>query len=181
MRSFASLTVALLAALMLTFAAPTYTYAQMPDENTEVDFESDDSYTPDFDADTYERYRLPEGRRCIVDGVTYQCFALDEYVELLEMDVDLRFYDEAYPQANQRISLLEESEAQLRLALESAESEIQILEEERTRLINNWQEENRLRLEAENRPDLGSWIAWGLAAVEAVAVVILSVVLGVTL
>lgn len=183
MQSFASTVTTLLAALMLTFAAPTYAYAQcddhscqMPDENTESDFEADD--IPEYDPETYVRYRLPQGRRCTVDGQTFQCFALDEYVELLQMDVDLAFYDAAYPAAQEQILNLGNQAQQLQLALDSAESQIATLEQEVARQLERWTEENRLRLEAENRPDLGSWIAWGISAAEAVAILVMAIIMG---
>ena len=125
MQSFAKITAVLLAALMLSFTVPAY--AQDP--------------TPDV-AETYERFVLPEGRRCVSEGVTYACFTVEEYTQLLDMDV-----------------------------------EASLLRTERNRLLERWTEENRLRLVAENRPDLGSWVAWALVAVEAVIVGVLAGVL----
>ena len=51
----------------------------------------------------------------------------------------------------------------------SAELNLQVgtLQAERDRLFNLWKDENRRRHEAENRPAVGSWIAWSVAAVAA--------------
>ena len=127
----------------------------------------------------YERYRLPEGRRCHPNGYTFQCFTLGEYKILLEMDSDLQFLEPAYDNALSRIDVLEKKVVQLEISLAAANSQIVILEEERDRLHGLWAEENRKRLEAENRPMLGSWVAWALAAAEAVALGTVFVVLAV--
>ncbi len=172
MRSFGNILTVLMMALMLSFASPVYAQdATCADASCQIDldgpghdYESDETFTPDFDPATYERYRLPEGQRCVVDGVAYQCFALEEYTQLLLMDADLRGYDSAYPIALSQISLLEEVERQLQISLTAAEEQVVTLQTERTRLLEQWTEENRLRLEAENRPMIGSVVAWVLAA-----------------
>ena len=154
-----SLISALLAALMLSFAVPAY--AQ-----------------PAYSPETYERYRLPAGVRCIgLPGIPHQCFALSEYVVLLEMDVDLRFYDQAYPIAQEQIATLGNVAMQLNLAVDAATEQIEDLSRERSRLLEQWTEENRLRLEAENRPALGSTVAWVLATSFAIVAAILGGVL----
>lgn len=127
----------------------------------------------------YERYRLPEGRRCRQNGWNFQCFTLGEYKILLDMDSDLQFLEPAYDNAVSRIAALEKQVLGLETALAAANSQIVILEEERDRLHGLWSEENRKRLEAENRPMFGSWVAWALAAAEAVALGTVFVVLAV--
>ena len=62
----------------------------------------------------------------------------------------------------------------LQEAVWRGEAIIETLQVERARLLAGWQEENRLRLEAENRPALGSWAAWAIAAAEAVGLAILA-------
>lgn len=126
----------------------------------------------------YERYRLPLGRRCVVLSQTYQCFNLEEYRELLLMDEDLRYLNRLHTADVARISSLTHAADELTLSLESANSSISLLEAERLRLNSMWEEENRLRHEAENRPDW-NWIPWTLAGGFAIATVILSVIVGV--
>jgi hypothetical protein len=177
MQSFSKVVFMLLTAMMLSFAAPVY--AQEHDSCTDdsCPLVLEENPTPAFDPVTYIRYHLPEGTRCEVGGETFQCFSLEEYRQLLEMDVDLQFYDEAYPIAQQTIVNLGNLADELRLALRSADSQVATLTVENNRLLYKWTKENRLRLEAENRPMLGSWVAWGLAATEAVVITILSLVL----
>lgn len=126
----------------------------------------------------YERYRLPLGRRCSLASETYQCFNLDEYRELLLMDEDLRNLDRLHAADIQRLVLLTNASEELTASLESANSTIELLESERLRLTAMWEEENRLRHEAENRPDW-NWIPWTLAGGLAIAVVVLSLILGI--
>lgn len=125
----------------------------------------------------YERYRLPLGRRCSLAAETYQCFNLDEYRELLLMDDDLRNLDRLHAADIQRLTLLTHASEELTASLEAANSSIELLESERLRLSAMWEEENRLRHEAENRPDW-NWIPWTLAGGLAIAVVVLGLILG---
>lgn len=70
----------------------------------------------------------------------------------------------------QAITLLEET-------LSLQDHQIQALQEERVRLTEQWAQENKLRLEAENRPRIGSWVAWGFAAAGAIVAVTLILVM----
>lgn len=137
---------------------------------------------PSFTVDSTELslYRLPEGRRCVVEGVTYQCFNLEEYKELLRIDTDLESITEKYETSLEMISHLDEVNDSLRLQIEEKEEQISILSQERDRLFNKWKEENMLRLEAENKPALGNWVAWGTAAAEAGVILglVLALILG---
>lgn len=162
MRSLSRYFVALFAAMFITFSAPS---VQAQDMSTELEQIEGD-------------YRLPEGRRCRVGGETFQCYNLEEYKELLRMDIDLRFYEEAYPNALERINSLELIVTDLQIALDAANRQIDTLQLERDRLFNKWKKENKLRLEAENKPMIGNWFAWGLAAVEAVAILTLGLIVG---
>jgi hypothetical protein len=161
---------------MLSVAAYAHAQPVCTQDNCPI-VQVDDDPTPVLDPTTYERYRLPEGRRCVVAGDTFQCFTLAEYVELLEMDVDLRFYAPAYEVSQSLAVSLGSVAVQLNLEIDAATEQIATLSEERSRLLNQWTEENRLRLEAENRPVLGSFVGWGLAAAGAVVIAVLSIVM----
>lgn len=171
-----------LAAIMLVVSLSFTGSAQAQDDDcTDTSCAVEENPTPTFDPATYTRHRLPSGRRCMIDGESFQCFSLSEYIQLLEMDVDLQFYDAAYPIAERMIATLEGINTQLTISLDATAAQVDILSAERTRLIAKWTEENRLRLEAENKPLFGSWLAWGVAAAEAAVIVFLSVILGLAL
>jgi hypothetical protein len=121
----------------------------------------------------YERYVLPEGRRCTVDGETFQCFNLGEYKLLLEMDYNLRYLEPAYANALARIEVYKRIVTNLMVALDAANEQIDTLQIERDRLYNQWSDENRKRFEVENRPVLGNWLPWSIAAGEGVVIITL--------
>ncbi|NJL54368.1 hypothetical protein HC928_03655 [bacterium] len=133
---------------------------------------------PPVHAQTYERFRLPEGTRLVVRGETYQGFDLGEYRELLHMDEDLRQFSERLIVLQNQVTELSQAATSLTQALRVSQSSIELLEEERTRLTELWEDENRRRHQAENRPEW-DWIPWTLSAVLAAAVVVLSIVVGV--
>lgn len=126
----------------------------------------------------YVRFRLPEGHRCTVAAETYQCFDLGEYTELLHIDEDLRHLTELHAADLARIEALSHAADELRLSLDLTRANVETLEAERTRLTHLWEEENRLRHEAENRPSL-DWIPWTLAGGFAIATLVLGIVIGV--
>lgn len=112
-------------------------------------------------------YNMPAGHTCEVNGEWFRCFDLDDYVTLLRMDQDLHFYRLELVNAQEIIASLERVSSQLNLAIDGYEEQVFTLQRERDRLLRRWTSENRLRLEAENRPQIGSYVAWGLAAAEA--------------
>jgi hypothetical protein len=128
-------------------------------------------------AQEYDIYRLPEGRRCSTNNGTFQCYNLEEYRELLHIDEDLRLAVETHTVDLERIAQLTLAAEELRIALTSAESNITLLEAERTRLRELWNEENRLRHEAEAGDDL-AWLPWTLAGGFAISTVILALIVG---
>lgn len=113
---------------------------------------------------------LPEGERInIGTAEEKQCYDLEGYRALLKMAVDLDTLREqvilwqAKADAQQHIILdLREIDA-------SQQDSIATLEAENERLFNLWKEENRLRHEAENVPEWGSWTGWVVAGVATLA------------
>lgn len=159
MNSFANCITAILLALALAFA-PVAAYAQPPAEQAETTH--------------VQRHHLPDGMRWSIHGETHQCFDLDEYRALLQMDQDLHAAELLIPNLESRAASYGRAAQQLQIALDLANEEIEVYEQERERLTTQWTEENRLRLEAENRPILGDWFGWGFAALEAIAIAILA-------
>lgn len=110
-------------------------------------------------------HNLPTGKPCISqeDGQRYQCFTLEEMKELKKWEAELAFYETGYHQLSEKVTLLE--------------GKVLLLEEENDRLFLKWKEENKLRLEAENKPKLGSALAWGVAGTAIIAALTLGLVL----
>lgn len=127
-----------------------------------------------------ETTKLPSGMPCEVDGTRYQCFTLDEMKELLMLENELRYFETNYINMFKKVSLLEDENRLLKGQLFSAEDQIALLKSERERIYLKWEEENKLRLEAENKSNFGNPIAWGIVGVEASVIIglILGMVLG---
>lgn len=121
-------------------------------------------------------HEVPVGERCVANGETYQCFSLEEFRELLVVDRKLYLRSNLLRNYKEQKYSLEEVNTKLKVNVESLETKVNILEAERERLYQKWEKENKLRHEAENKPMIGSWIAWTLAASE--AAVILGLVIG---
>lgn len=123
-----------------------------------------------------ERYRLPDGTRTQVDGVTMQCFVFEEYRTLRLMDVELQAFYEASELWSRRLELLQERNENLTAQLLLANEAREVLQEAWTRTYEKWEEENRLRHEAQNKPNLSAAVGWGLAIVFMVVSLTLGVV-----
>jgi len=110
-----------------------------------------------------EESKIPLGKPCEVDGVRYQCFTLEEMKDLLAFEAELRYFETSYIQMFQKVDLLEEEVRLKDVQIFELEEQKLVLKGERDRLYSKWEEENRLRLECENKPKFGNPIAWGLA------------------
>lgn len=118
---------------------------------------------------------LPQGTRCTVGGVTYQCFSLEEYKELLRIDVRLFTANTELTLLQQEIASYARQVTLLEQTLLIRDRQLERSHTELDRLLTMWEEENKLRLEAENRTSLGSFVAWGLSALEAVVIFTMAV------
>jgi hypothetical protein len=127
-----------------------------------------------------ELTKLPSGIPCEVDGTRYQCFTLDEMKELLMLENELRYFETNYIQMFKKVSLLEDENLLLKGQVFSLGEDNDLLKLDRERIFLKWEEENKLRLEAENKPNFGNPIAWGIVVVEASVIIglILAMVLG---
>ena len=124
--------------------------------------------------------RFPDHQSTQIDGVRYEAFDLGGFTRLLELDVDLEAATILVDNLQRSLEATERSMDLLDLAYASALADVDLLQSERDRLETQWAEENKLRLEAENRPNVGLWVGWGLAAAFAVALVSVIVTVSVT-
>lgn len=130
------------------------------------------------DAGTYTRFRLPDGRRATLNNETLQCFTLNEYVQLLDMDLSLRTLTSQTELQASEITLLRHEGDSLRLSLSSLTEAVTQAQSSRDSMYELWVQENRRRHELEEAPSL-AWIPWTLTGVFAVATVALGVALGI--
>ncbi len=113
--------------------------------------------SPTF-AQPRERFRLPEGTRT----PEAHCYNLTEYRQLLQMDVDLEYYFNLHTNLAEQLSLRTQQVEEFQLQVRTLTTEVQ-------RLRVSWQEENRLRHEAENAPSVSAFVGWTLAIIGVIA------------
>ena len=123
---------------------------------------------------------FPEHRTTQIDGVRYEAFDLGGFRSLLVLDFDLVATRALVANLERSLELSERARGLLSQAYDSSLADIDILQSERNRLEAQWVEENRLRLEAENKPEISKWLGWGLASALAVAIVSIVVTISVT-
>jgi len=122
-------------------------------------------------------YKAPKGTRIQVQDKTYQGYTLEEVKVLLKMDVDLEFYDQAFPKLKLEIDSYKQIMKAREEELKSKDNQITLLQQDRVRLSAKWTEENRLRHECEEKPSFGSWLSWGAAGAATLVALVLGVVL----
>jgi len=127
-----------------------------------------------------ESTSLPSGMPCMVEGTRYQCFTLNEMKTLLTMENELRYFEENFYLQFKKVGLVEDENRLLKSQLFSTQDQLSIALLDRERIFLKWEEENKLRLQLENKPNFGNPIAWGIVGVEAATIIglILGMVLG---
>lgn len=121
--------------------------------------------------------RFPESTTIQIDGERHEAFDLGGFRALLKIDAELSIASRLVSNLQDQVQEYRLLDERLQLALSEREAQIDILQAERERLIERWTEENKLRLEAENKPSIGSWLGFTLAGGFGVATVVLLVIL----
>ena len=122
--------------------------------------------------------KFPAGKRIKIEGVELKCYAVPEYKKLMGTHKSLSTCTTKEKLLKQKIANLEKQiNAYGKIATLHVNS-ISILTKDRDRLFGLWEEENKKRHIAENKPQFGSWVSWGTAGtMTAVAGVLLAVIL----
>lgn len=120
---------------------------------------------------------LPEGTRLKLNQGTFQGYTLEEFKTVLKIYTDYRSFGQQIPLYQQNVLDLTEAQGALKQKVSSLELDNEKLTAELERKHKMWLEENEKRHIAENKPQFGSWIAWGIAGVATVAVAVLTGVL----
>jgi hypothetical protein len=125
--------------------------------------------------------RFPPSQQVQIDGERHQAFDLGGFTELLRIDQELQaaLLDVTILRGQRR--WLEEQVGSLRTQLDVLDEQVRVLQQERERLVELWTEENRLRLLAENKPDISRFIGWTTAGLFGVATLVLAIILGISL
>ncbi len=123
-----------------------------------------------LNTDTSSADLLPKGER-INAGTPgeKQCYNLEEYKKILQITISYNNCVAANEVKDLTIVNLREQVVSLGASLALKESTVKALHDENKWLLSKWTAENKKRHEAENKPQWGTWVAWGVAAAATVA------------
>lgn len=129
------------------------------------------------EAQTSERF--PDHVTTFIDNERHEAFDLGGFQELLRIDADLEYLAEVNANLASQVDVQAARILELETALREAEESLELMITERDRLRGMWEEENRLRLEAEYSLNADGVVGWVLAGVGLVATLVLGgVVMG---
>lgn len=131
---------------------------------------------PVFAQDTYEVYRLPEGRKVVSvdDGDTYMGYTLGQFNELLVIDNDLRLSEGLVKMKGQIIVNQDKIMDLQERATKITEHSLEIVSDDRDRITEKWKADNKALHKAQNKPfiNVNSWFV-GTVIVETIVIVVL--------
>jgi hypothetical protein len=123
--------------------------------------------------------KLPAGMQVTHGGDQLRGFTLDEFKVILDIYADYKNWGKQLPELKSQILNLDKIILVKSSQEKLYETSIKTLKDDQSRLFAKWKEENRLRHLAENKPAVGSWIAWGAAGVAGTVAIVLGIVLAV--
>jgi hypothetical protein len=129
--------------------------------------------TPVLASPASQPVKMPKGK--IINNL--KSYTLEEMKVILSINADYKSWFFQIPLKDQQIKGLTAISKNLSEQMKTTQADVKILREDRDRLYKKWVDENKKRHLAENRPQIGSWIAWTAAVVATVAAAVLSVIL----
>jgi hypothetical protein len=108
---------------------------------------------------------LPPGKPVQSGSELLRGYSLEEFKIVLRIHADYRAWGIQVPVLKEEVKHYEGLVENLYKQLKLQEENTTLLKEDRARLYEKWQTDNRLRHECENKPAFGSWVAWTAAAV----------------
>lgn len=105
----------------------------------------------------------------------YQCYDLDNFKLILKLDADYNACEEQLRLAANENEQLSAALDGLGSAVAAHKDVIEALKTENNRLLSQWEDESRRRLEAENKHQLLKWSGWIAAIVLAASTATLAV------
>jgi hypothetical protein len=119
---------------------------------------------------------FPPSQRKNFDGQTYQCFDFEGYKSLVITHQELEKTIDEVDLLEEKNQLLTDQVVNLQEIRKLNEEKIELFQTENERLYKLWQEENKKRHLAEERPTF-NWLAWTAAGTFATSTLVLSLVL----
>lgn len=119
---------------------------------------------------------IPTGEPKVIQGTRFQCYPFEDFKKLLLVDAQFSSCKKIKGFLEEKNQLEQEKSVNLSKVIDLQGRSIKTLERENERLFKDWKEENKKRHLAENKPMIGSYVAWGTAGAFAVATAVLSVI-----
>lgn len=120
---------------------------------------------------------LPEGKRLKTPQGTFQGYNLQEFKIILRIEADYKSWGIQLPEYRKINKYLQQEVKNRDEQIMLMQTQMGVMSEDRERLFKKWKEENLKRHLAENKPEFGSWIAWGAAGVMTAVAAVLAGVL----
>jgi len=120
---------------------------------------------------------LPAGQMVDVKKEKLKGFNLEEFKVILHIYTDYRVWGVQLPKMQLQIDDLTKLSQNQTYQLGLRAEEVKIYQQERKLLTEKYLNENKLRHLCENKPNFGSWIAWGSAAAMGIVAAVLAGIL----
>ena len=120
---------------------------------------------------------LPAGQMVEVKKEKLKGFNLEEFKVILHIYTDYRVWGVQLPKMQLQINDLTRLSQNQTYQLGLRAEEVKIYQQERKLLTEKYLNENKLRHQCENKPNFGSWIAWGSAAAMGLVAAVLAGIL----
>ena len=119
--------------------------------------------------------RFPDSVTTQINGERYEAFDLGGFTELLHIDADLAYYSRLANVLTTNVNELRAQNTSLQDQVDANTHLISVLRSERSRLHDLWVETNRKYREEQNKPNISSWLGWGVAGAFIVATLVLGI------
>jgi hypothetical protein len=107
---------------------------------------------------------LPKGKTFQKGSESLRGYTLEEFKVVLKIHTDYKSWGKQVFKYKKLVNDLTELGQTYSKQLILRAKQLATANKDRVRLTEKWREENRLRHLAENRPMIGSWVAWAAAA-----------------
>ncbi len=116
---------------------------------------------------------LPPGKWHDIDGKSYMCYDLTGFKQLVLLAMERNKLVVDVNTLTKQMSLLRDITGLQEKVIAVRDQQVALIKGENERMFKLWQEENKKRHDAEERPDWSAILGWGTAGVFAVSTAVL--------
>ncbi len=109
-----------------------------------------------------------------IDGEIHFCFTEEGTKDLVNITNERDHCHEIEATLEEKLTLQLQKIAAMEEVVKIRTESVGVLKTENERLFQKWEKENKLRHEAEQKPQFGSWVAWGTAGFFVVTTAVLT-------